>query len=71
LALNPDYAYAHYQRACANSTLGHLEQAHEELQLAIALSSTYIEEARNDMGLANLRDSGRLDEMLDNDGTKS
>ncbi|MDH5785770.1 MAG: hypothetical protein OEZ16_09220, partial [Chromatiales bacterium] len=46
LALNPDYAYAHYQRACANSTLGHLEQAHEELQLAIALSSTYIEEAR-------------------------
>lgn len=70
LSLNPDYAYAHYQRACANSTLGHLEQAHEELQRAVVLSSTYLEEARSDMGLANLRDSGRLDEMLESDSVQ-
>ncbi len=65
LLLNPDYAYAHYQRACAYSTLGQLDTAMDDLRQALELSATYLEEARSDKGLTKLRDSGRLDELLD------
>ena len=65
LSLNPDYAYAHYQRACANSTLGHLEIAHDDLKHAIELSSTYLEEARTDESLTNLRDSEYFETLID------
>ena len=68
LCLNPSYAYAHYQRACANSTLGHLDAAMDDLKHAIDLSATYLEEAKNDKDLSNLRESGRLDTLDESNG---
>lgn len=65
LSLNPDYAYAHYQRACANATLSHLDIALEDLRHAIELSATYLEEARSDKSLGNLRQSGHLNSLLE------
>jgi tetratricopeptide (TPR) repeat protein len=65
LTLNPEYAYAHYQRACANATLGQLDTALDDLKQAVVFSATYLEEARDDKSLINLRESGRLDELLD------
>lgn len=64
LALNQDYAYAHYQRACANATLGQLEQAARELQQAVELSATYLDEARSDSSLLALRDSGLVGHLF-------
>lgn len=64
LSLNQDYAYAHYQRACANASLGKLEQAARELEVAIELSDTYLQEARKDQSLTALRDSGLIDHLL-------
>ena len=64
LSLNQDYAYAHYQRACANTSLEQLEQAAKELEQAIELSSTYLEEARSDQALATLRESGLVDHLF-------
>jgi tetratricopeptide (TPR) repeat protein len=64
LSFNQDYAYAHYQRACANGTLGQLEQAAQELMRAVELSSTYLVEARSDKSLQSLRDSGLVDHLL-------
>ena len=66
LSHNPEYAYAHYQRACANATLKQLDAAQEDLKHAVELSSTYLDEARNDKSLANLRKTGRLDSLFDN-----
>jgi tetratricopeptide (TPR) repeat protein len=65
LNFNPEYAYAHYQRACANATLGQLDNALEDLKHAVELSSTYLDEARSDKSLANLRQSGRLEALLE------
>lgn len=64
LAIDPDYPYAHYQRACANSTLHHLDTAYEDLINAIELSATYADEARTDRGLNNLRESGKMNDLL-------
>ncbi len=66
LVLNPEYAYAHYQHACANATLEQLDAALEDLKHAVELSSTYLDEAQSDKSLANLRNSGHLDELLEN-----
>lgn len=63
LSLNPAYAYAHYQRACARSTLEQLDGALDDLRQAVELSATYLEEAKGDDSLENLRRSGRLDEL--------
>lgn len=65
LALNPEYAYAHYQRACANATLGHLDTALDDLRHAVGISVTYLDEARSDKSLINLRETGHLDVLLD------
>jgi len=65
LTLNPEYAYAHYQRACANATLGQLDAAMVDLKQAVELSSTYLDEARSDSSLINLRKSGRIDSLLE------
>lgn len=65
LSLNPGYAYAYYQRACVKSTLEQLDMSLEDLKHAIELSSTYLEEARSDKSLVNLRRSGYMDELLD------
>jgi tetratricopeptide (TPR) repeat protein len=67
LSFNQDYAYAHYQRACANGTLGQLEQASRELVRAVELSSTYLDEARGDPSLQSLRDSGLIDHLLNHE----
>ena len=64
LLINEEYPYAYYQRACANSTLNHLDAAYDDLKSAIELSSTYLDEARTDKSLKNLRNSGKLDELL-------
>ena len=64
LSHNRDYAYAHYQRACANASLGQLEQAAKELEVALELSGTYLEEAKADAVLAPLRESGLIDHLL-------
>ena len=69
--LNPDYAYAHYQRACANATLDQLDTAMNDLKQAVSLSATYLEEAQTDNSLINLRQSGRLDELLTPDAIES
>jgi len=64
LLINDEYPYAYYQRACANSTLNHLDAAFDDLKSSIELSSTYLDEARTDKSLNNLRNSGKLDELL-------
>lgn len=71
LVLNPDYAYAHYQRACAHATLEQLDTAMNDLKQAVRLSATYLEEAQTDSSLSNLRQSGRLDELLTPDAIES
>jgi len=65
LTINPDYPYAHYQRACAYATLDQDEAAFEDLKHAIQLSSTYLEEAKTDKSLERLRNSGKLDEIME------
>ena len=65
LSISPDYPYAHYQRACANSTLQHLELAAEDLKKAVELSSTYVDEAKTDKSLENLRKHGMLEELIE------
>lgn len=67
LMIDEEYPYAFYQRACANSTLNHLDTAYEDLVNAIELSSTYLDEAKTDKGLENLRNSGKIDELLATD----
>jgi tetratricopeptide (TPR) repeat protein len=64
LSINDEYPYAYYQRACANATLRHLDAAMDDLSKAVDLSSTYIDEAKNDNSLENLRATGKLDELL-------
>ncbi len=64
LDIDPEYPYALYQRACANSTLGHLDASYDDLVKAIELSSTYIIEARNDKALEQLRDTGKINDLL-------
>jgi tetratricopeptide (TPR) repeat protein len=71
LVLNPDYAYAYYQRACAHATLEQLDTAMNDLKQAVRLSATYLEEAQTDSSLSNLRQSGRLDELLTPDAIES
>jgi tetratricopeptide (TPR) repeat protein len=71
LVLNPDYAYAHYQRACAHATLKQLDTALNDLKQAVRLSATYLEEAQTDISLINLREAGRLDELLTPDAIPS
>ncbi len=69
LGINPDYPYAYYQRACANATLNQLDSAMDDLQKAIELSKTYLDEAKSDKDLENLRLSGRLEVLLNGNGT--
>jgi tetratricopeptide (TPR) repeat protein len=64
LLIDEEYPYAHYQRACANSTLNELDAALEDLKNAIELSATYSDEARTDKSLNNLRVSGKLDDLF-------
>lgn len=66
LLIDREYPYALYQRACANATLNHLDAAYEDLKKATELSTTYIDEARTDKSLENLREAGKLDELLAN-----
>lgn len=66
LTLNKEYAYAHYQRACANSTLNQLDAALIDLQHAVEFSATYMEEAKSDESLINLRESEQFEKLLDN-----
>ncbi len=70
LSFNQDYAYAHYQRACANATLGQLDQAAKELDQAIDLSAPYLEEARTDQSLSALRESGLIAHLFNSENTE-
>jgi tetratricopeptide (TPR) repeat protein len=65
LLIDEEYPYAFYQRACANSTLNQLDAALADLSNAIELSGTYLDEAKTDKSLENLRASGKLDELLE------
>ena len=64
LLVDEEYPYAFYQRACANSTLHHLDSAFDDLKNAIELSNTYIDEARNDKDLKNLRNTEKFEKLL-------
>lgn len=64
LLIDEAYPYAFYQRACANSTLHHIDAAFDDLKNAIELSSTYIDEAKNDKSLEILRGTERFDKLL-------
>ena len=66
LIIDEAYPYAFYQRACANSTLHHIDAAFDDLKHAIELSNTYIIEAKNDKDLKNLRNTERFEELLAN-----
>ncbi|MDH3342423.1 MAG: tetratricopeptide repeat protein [Gammaproteobacteria bacterium] len=66
LLIDEAYPYAFYQRACANSTLNHIDAAFDDLKSAIELSNTYIDEARNDKSLEVLRNTERFEELLAN-----
>ncbi len=66
LLIDEEYPYAFYQRACANSTLNHIDAAFDDLKNAIELSNTYIDEAKNDKNLEILRSTGRFDKLLAN-----
>ncbi len=63
LVLNPESAYAYYQRACAHATLQQLDTAMDDLKQAVDLSATYLEEARSDVSLSNLRETDRFHEL--------
>jgi tetratricopeptide (TPR) repeat protein len=65
LLIDEEYPYAFYQRACANSTLNQLDAALSDLSNAIELSATYLDEAKTDKSLDNLRASGKFDELLE------
>lgn len=67
LLIDENYAYAYYQRACANSTLNQLDAAVEDLSRAIELSSTYIEEAKTDKSFINLKGIQVFDDLLSTD----
>ncbi len=65
LVLNPESAYAYYQRACANATLKQLDTAMDDLKKAVELSATYLEEARSDVSLSNLRETDRFHDLYE------
>jgi tetratricopeptide (TPR) repeat protein len=65
LKIDEEYPYAYYQRACANSTLNQLDAAYDDLKNAIELSNTYVDEARSDRALENLRSGSKFKELLD------
>jgi len=67
LLIDENYAYAYYQRACANSTLNLLDAAIEDLKKAIELSSTYIDEAKTDKSLVNLKGTQVFEDLLSMD----
>ena len=67
LLIDENYAYAYYQRSCANSTLNLLDAAVEDLKRAIGLSSTYIDEAKTDKSLVNLKGTQVFDALLSTD----
>lgn len=67
LLIDDNYAYAYYQRACANSTLNQLDAAVEDLKRAIELSSTYIDEAKTDKSFINLKGIQVFDDLLSTD----
>jgi len=64
LLIDENYAYAYYQRACANATLNLLDAAIEDLKKAIELSSTYIDEAKTDKSFVNLKGTQVFDDLL-------
>ena len=64
LKIDEEYPYAYYQRACANSTLNQLDAAYDDLKNAIELSNTYVDEARSDRALDNLRKNSNFAELL-------
>jgi len=64
LKIDEEYPYAYYQRACANSTLNQLDAAYDDLKNAIELSNTYVDEARSDRALDNLRNNSNFEELL-------
>ena len=64
LLIDEEYPYAFYQRACANSTLNQIDAGLDDLKKAIELSSTYIDEAKNDKSLDNLRCTRKFEELL-------
>jgi tetratricopeptide (TPR) repeat protein len=64
LSINPDYPYAHYQRACANATLDQIDAAMIDLKQAIDLSSTYLEEAKTDKNLERLLLTGKINQLI-------
>lgn len=67
LLIDENYAYAYYQRACANSTLNLLDAAIEDLKKAIELSNTYIDEAKTDKSLVNLKGTQVFEDLLSMD----
>ncbi|MDH5387997.1 MAG: tetratricopeptide repeat protein [Gammaproteobacteria bacterium] len=71
LLIDEDYAYAYYQRACANSTLNNIDAAVEDLKRAIELSSTYIDEAKMDKSFINLIGIQVFDDLLSMDAIVS
>lgn len=56
LEIDPEYGHAHYQLACAHVALNHFEDAIAGLLKAIQLKETIIEDVRNDIALAPLRE---------------
>lgn len=57
IAIEPEHAHAHYQRACAYAMMEHDEQAMQSLKMAVEQSNSYYGEALHDPLLAVLVDT--------------
>jgi hypothetical protein len=64
----PARGMAHYNLACAQSSLGELDQASATIEAAISLNSDLRINAARDPDLQALRDSGRLTLLADRTG---
>lgn len=60
LAMQPDYRFAVYNKACCYALWGKVERALEQLEEAIALHPQYREQAKTDEDFASVWDSDRL-----------
>jgi len=68
IELNPEYATAYYNRACAYALLGEAEDACEWLEKAIELDEKYREMAQGDKDFNGIRQDGRFKVLVGENG---
>lgn len=64
IEINPEYALAYWQRACAKAKLEKFEDAVEDIKLAIELTESLKEEVENEVYFENLIDKPCFKELM-------